>query len=566
MNLPVWRHYSKFYRGSYGILVFSLFLAIVELVLVFPVIYLVGYAFDKVLPAGHFSLLLWIGIGMLGLTLANSAANLWVRYLTLKVTKQAIRDYRDELLNRIFAFSRSFYGEMDSARLHSIIVQDTERVDIMSNALLSQVIPALIVSTGVGLLLLYLNWSLFLILLILTPLLYFVGKRLGKKVRERTRIFHRSFEAFSKGILFVLESMDLTRIQTAEEFELQRQRRQFDEVQMTSGSMAWLQTAYGLLQNTILAVAGVLILIIGGRAVGLKTMSIGNLLSYYVAIGLLRTYLNPAFYMAPHVIAGAQSLENLHRIMHVEDRPPYSGRRRIEFSGGIELESVSFQYNSTPVLQDVDLVLPPHQSVAVVGPNGAGKSTIVYLLLGFYRPQRGRILIDGHSLDELDTTFLRRQIGVVPQQTNIFGGTVWENITYGAGDVSESQVVDAARLATAHEFIQHFPRGYDTLVGDQGMTLSGGQRQRIAIARALLRLPRLLILDEPTNHLDVAAVNELISNLKHLIPIPTILLISHDAKVTQEASCIYRMSEGRILSREDSKTMVQGEGIPARRP
>ena len=565
LNTSMWRHYGKFYRGSYGRLLLTFALSIVQFLLLFPIIYLVRYSFDKILPAKDFRLLLWAGAAILILNLANAGANLWMRYLALKVIKQAIRDYRDELLNRVFAFSRTYYGEVDAARMHSLIVQDTERVDVMSNALLSQIIPALVIGAGVGVMLAYLNWFLFLILLSLGPLLYFIGRAISKKVRQHTQDFRQSFESFSKGILFVLQSLDLTRIQTAEEFEIARQRKLFDEVRVSSGSMSWFQAAYGLAQNTLLSVAGVLILVIGGRAVGLGRMTLGDLLSFYVAMGLMRSYLSPAFYMSPHVTAGSQSLAALYTTLHVEDHPPYSGRRRIQFNGRVQFESVHFQYNAKPVLKNVNLTLAPRESVALIGPNGAGKSTLTYLILGFYRPQTGRVLIDEHPLEELDVTHLRRQIGVVTQQPIIFTGTIWENITYGAPQLSEPQVIESARLATAHEFIESLPLGYNTRVGENGMALSGGQRQRIAIARALLRKPNLLILDEPTNHLDLESVERLTRNLKCLEGAPTILIISHDLKIARQAQRIYFLEDGQITSRAGAgmRSLENGQSVTA---
>jgi ABC-type bacteriocin/lantibiotic exporter with double-glycine peptidase domain len=550
LNVSMWRHYGKFYRGSYGRLFLTFVLSIIQFLLLFPIIYLVRYAFDRILPAGNFRLLLWMGAAVLVLNLANAGTNLWMRYLALKVIKLAIRDYRDELLNRVFAFSRTYYGEVDAARMHSLIVQDTERVDVMSNALVSQVIPALVIGAGVGLVLAYLNWFLFLILLSLGPFLYFIGRSITRKVRKHSQDYRQSFESFSKGILFVLQSLDLTRIQTAEEFEIARQRKLFDEVRVSSGSMSWFQSAYGLVQNTMLSVAGVLILVIGGRAVGLGRMTLGDLLSFYVGLELMRNYMSPAVYMLPHVTAGSQSLAALYKALHVEDPPPYSGRRRIQFKGRVQLESVHFQYNAKPVLRNVNLTLEPEESVALIGPNGAGKSTLTHLILGFYRPQTGHVLIDEYPLEELDVTHLRRQIGVVTQQPIIFSGTIWENITYGALPMSEALVIKSAQLATAHEFIELLPEGYNTLVGENGMALSGGQRQRIAIARALLRKPNLLILDEPTNHMDLESVERLTRNLKCLEGAPTILIISHDFKIARQAQRIYYLEDGQITSKD----------------
>ncbi len=171
--------------------------------------------------------------------------------------------------------------------------------------------------------------------------------------------------------------------------------------------------------------------------------------------------------------------------------------------------------------------------VALVGPNGAGKSTVVQLILGNLRPEAGRIYADGNSYEEIDLVRLRRAIGVVMQEPMLFSGTILENITYGCPDADADEVARAARLSTADSFIQRFPNGYQTVVGEHGFLLSGGERQRIALARAFLRRPKLLILDEHTNHLDAQSVSDLFQNLHELDDAPSIRVISHDATVVR---------------------------------
>ena len=203
--------------------------------------------------------------------------------------------------------------------------------------------------------------------------------------------------------------------------------------------------------------------------------------------------------------------------------------------------------NGLEALKSIDLTVEEGDFFALLGPNGAGKTTIANLILGFYRPQEGRIYMDDQPLNELDVVYLRRFIGTVRQDPIFFPGTIFENITYGNPDIDPHRVNQMADLATAHEFINQLPNGYDTFVGEDGVQLSGGERQKIAIARALLRKPRLLILDEPTIHLDDRTVHKLVNNLMSLKFEPTILLISHDINIVKEAANIYVLHEGRIL-------------------
>jgi ABC-type bacteriocin/lantibiotic exporter with double-glycine peptidase domain len=362
-------------------------------------------------------------------------------------------------------------------------------------------------------------------------------------------------------MLFVLQMMDLTRIQSAEHFETERQRKNFEELRLTSGHMAWLRSAYSLVQNTIVASSGVVIMTVGGGAVATGYMTLGELLSFYTAVALLRTHLNTISSCIPQIIEGNESLATLFSLLDTKDSRPYSGARQIAFSGKITLESVHFQYKDHPVLHDINITIHPGTTVAIVGPNGSGKTTIANLIIGFYRPQKGRLCADDHPFDELDIVHLRCHIGVVMQDLIIFPGTILENITYGCPDVSTQQIVRASELATAHEFIQELSQGYDTFVGEGGVLLSGGQRQRIAIARALLRQPKLLILDEPTNHLDETAVRQLMNNLKKLDTIPTTIIIGHDKEIMREAEHVYLLQEGRIVAGGHPTPLLDGKDL-----
>jgi len=515
--------------------------------LLLPIPLFVRHIFDQTIPSGDYYFLGVAGGVIFLLYFLNGGVSLWTRYVFLKTTKVAIRRFRSNILRKLYNLSRKHYSEADREKLHASLVQDTERVDIMSNALVSQLIPALTISITLAGILLYLSWILFLVALSAVPIFLLASKFVGKRVKRRIHDFHRSFEVFSKGALFVLQMMDLTRIQSAEKYEVKRQEENFEELRVVSGQMAWLRSAYVLIQSTIVAAAGALVLIVGGIAVVKDVITIGNLLSFYAGAVLLRNQLYKISFCIPLIFEGNQSLTTLYNFMQVQDNRPYSGKKRIDFKGAVTLDNVSFQYRDTQVLYQIDLTVHPNRMVALVGPNGAGKSTIVNLILGFYRPQKGRLFAEDCPYDDLDVVHFRRQIGVVTQDPIIFPGTVLENITYGSSEADTDQVVRAAELAIAHEFILRLPEGYDTFVGERGVLLSGGQRQRIAVARALLRRPQLLILDEPTHHLDKAGVHELMGNLKGLEQAPSILIISHDVDIVDAADQFYYLKEGRVV-------------------
>jgi ABC-type bacteriocin/lantibiotic exporter with double-glycine peptidase domain len=309
-------------------------------------------------------------------------------------------------------------------------------------------------------------------------------------------------------------------------------------------------SAYGFVQSTVATAAGGLVLAAGGALVAGGAMTLGALIAFYVVLGLLQGQAGLIFNTVPQVIAGAEALLGLYQLQHEPAGPPYTGGECITLRGEITLQAVAFHYRRQAVLHGVDLALRPGEVTAIVGPNGAGKSTLVNLMLGFYRPQAGALLADGVPYDRLDLPHLRRQIGVVMQEALLFPGTVWDNLTYGFEDAAPETVERAAEWAAASELLRSLPEGYATPVGEHGVLLSGGQRQRLAIARALLREPRLLILDEPTNHLDAATVDTVMGNLRRLPQRPAILLISHDPGVVRGADRVYHLREGRLAPAE----------------
>lgn len=547
MNLPAWRYYSQFYKDAFHLLFWTVAASVGQSAVFFPIAFLVRQIFDVVIPAGNLSLLTIIGITILALYAVNMGLALWTRYVILKITKNAIQRLRLEILHKFYALSRSYYSQADISQLHSIAVQDTLRLDIMSNALVAQAIPALLICTVLSGVLIAINWVLFVVLASVAPLLYISGKTLGKRVKHWVQAYHRKFEGFSKGMLFVLQNMDITRIQGAEEWEILRQNKLLDEERSTSRIMAWLYTAYGLAQQYAIASASVLLLIVGGMQQAAGQITLGEILSFYVTASLMRNYLITLSQAIPQILEGNESLTSLYNLLQIPDTRPYRGQETITFSGAITLKDVTFSYGNRKMLSNINLKIQPQEILAITGSNGVGKTTIIYLILGFYHPQDGQLEADEYPFTTLDIVQLRRQIGVVMQEPGIFAGTIFENITYGAPDVVEEKVIESAKIATAHEFIQQLPEGYQTYVGEGGMLLSGGQRQRMAIARALVRQPKLLILDEPTNHLDQAAVSQLIKNLKSMTDPPAILIISHNQDIVREAKHVYTVKDGCLV-------------------
>ena len=544
LNRAAWLYYAGRYRQQNQSLILTVILCALQFVFVLPTIYLVQHVFDVVIPRGDLRGVFWDGLTIVLCQSAYTVFVLWVRSVTLRTTKIAVGSIRYDLISRLYALSRTFYGDADRGALHNTIVQDTERVDMMSNAIVSRVLPSMLAGVALSVVLIWLNWKLFLVTLLVGPFVITVNRILGRKLKEVTQRFRRSFETFSKGVLFVTESIDLTRGQTAEKVELKRQWKQIEDLRETSGRFAWFDTAYSQTQGNLTLLAGVLVLMAGGIAVAHRSMTIGALLSFFVTLKMLSQYTSQVIDIAPTIVLGHQALLALYQLLSIEAVEPYKGTEKLDFQGEIRLEGVHFRYGKPDVLNGVDLVIRPQRTVALIGANGCGKSTILHLILGFYRPQEGVLYCDGKPYDEIDLLCVRRAIGFVAQNPTFFRGSIRENISYGTPDASLEQIREAAKLALADDFISKLPDGYETHIGDDGVRLSGGQRQRIAIARALLREPKLLVLDEPTNHLDIQGVARLMQNLRKMDSQLALLLVSHDREVVRHADEIYEIENG----------------------
>jgi ATP-binding cassette, subfamily B, bacterial len=552
-----WRYYIKKYRGHSWPIAASAVIAALGFGFVVPSVMLVRVIFDRAIPRADFRLLALSSLGIVGLNLVTGGLSLLVRRIAVRSTKQLICQIRGDLLIKMYSISRRYFSETESSLIHSRIVYDSDRVDQMTSSILADLLPAAVCSAAVSVILAVLNWKLCLAIFFAGPIFVIVNRRLAHRVRLQIQKHHRTFHDFSHGIMFMLRSIDLVRLQNTRDFEVERQTKRMEGLRESSVRTAWLQAVYGVSQQNMTAALLALMLLVGGWALASHAMSMGSLMSFYFCLSLLSSYLKDLLSSAPLIIAGSEALAELHELLVLADVEPYSGTRRIGFQGNISFDQVRFGYRTDDFLKGVNLELPAGSRVALIGPNGSGKTTLLHLLCGFYRPRAGRLLADGHAYDEIDISELREAISVVMQDPILFSGTIVENLIYGTPTATVEDVEWAARMATAHEFIISLPDGYDTIIGEGGTLLSGGQRQRIAIARAILRRPRILLLDEPTNHLDVASVERVTANL-HLLPdAPTIIVVSHDSHVVRNFDAVYEINNGNLVRKADALVETQ---------
>ncbi|HEY5648741.1 MAG TPA: ATP-binding cassette domain-containing protein, partial [Nitrospiria bacterium] len=316
---------------------------------------------------------------------------------------------------------------------------------------------------------------------------------------------------------------------------------------------------------TIITFSGAaLIMWYGGRQVMMDAITPGDLVTFILVGGIM---LGPfgsfaRLFTKLKEVQGATErvFEILDTRPEVADIPEAKEMPRIE--GSVTFQNVHFAYDpAIPVLNDISLRVSPGEMVALVGPSGAGKSTLIHLIHRFYDPSGGTVEIDGVDIKTVRRGTLYAQIGLVPQETILFGGSIRENIRYGRLDASDEEITEAARSANAHDFITEFPKGYETIVGEKGINLSGGQRQRIAIARAILKDPRLLILDEATSSLDNESEAAIQEALDRLMAGRTTFIIAHRLTTIQKAHRIFVLEKGRIVEEGTHDQLIEQGGL-----
>lgn len=483
--------------------------------------------------------------GAVGLAIVAAALAVVSPSLTARVTKPAVSRLRMQLIDAVLAWPPARLHDIGRGRLQAVFSNDLSRVDRLGTILIGEVAPAAISALLLIAFLLHISPMFGTACLGVSAGVFGLIRLLRRLIRPSVQAFREAVDDQARGSLLTLERFDLARASAAEAFERMQRQAEVDRLEIAGMTMQGRVTVVGELHALFNNLALIAFLVAGALVVSLANGAY-DLLTVFLVLMLLRSQLNIIVAGMPEIEQGGLALNRVQQLIDLAQPQAYGGDRQVAFTGSARLEDVSFGYGDEPFLREINLSLAPGECVAICGSNGTGKTTIVSLLLGLLKPGQGRALADDIAYDELDLGGLRAQIGLVPQEALLFTGTVAENIAYGLAQASAAEIAAAAKLAGANDFIVNLPLSYQTLIGEDGAFLSGGQRQRIALARALLRRPRLLMLDEPTNHLDADAVAHLLAVLKTLEDRPAVLLISHSDEVLDMADRVLVLADGKL--------------------
>lgn len=557
-------HYLLPYRRWMVIAILSLVFG-AALGLVFP--WIMQNLVDTVFSKGSLTELNRITALLIATFLVRSFFYYFQVYSLSYVGERIVIDLRTELYTHLQELSLRFYTERRVGELISRLSSDVTLVRTALTNNVATVLSQSITFIGSLVLMLVLNWRLTLFILALAPLVAISGVFFGARLRKLSTEVQDRLADSTAMAEEALGGVRVVKAFTREPYEINRYQNALNTMFQAVMRMTVLRSAFGPLITFLAFSSLAAILWFGGREVLASRLSGGSLIAFLV-YGINIASSVGAFtslYTQLQEAAGASQ-----RIFELLDEPnevaDSTGAVRLsEISGQIRFENVSFAYpGAGHVLHDIDLEIPPGQVLALVGPSGAGKSTLFNLIPRFYDPSQGEIRIDGHDLRHVSLTSLRGQIGLVPQETQLFSGTVRENLRYGRLEASDAELVEAACFANAEEFIERLPEGYDTLVGERGVKLSGGQRQRIAIARAILKNPRILLLDEATSSLDSESEGLVQEALERLMQGRTTVIIAHRLSTIHKADTIAVLDEGRLVELGSHADLLLLDGLYAR--
>ena len=475
------------------------------------------------------------------------------------IGNRVLTDVRHDVYSHLQSLSLSFHNKAKTGDLVLRLTADVNMLkEIGVNAALPMLINFLVLFSMVGIMM-WMNWKLALLAFSCLPIFWLLTIRFGRRIRETSRRNRRRQGGMAATVAESISAIKIVQALSLESAFTEAFSRQNQKSLDSDMKAAKLSAKLARTVEVLTACATALVLFYGGRLALGGQLTLGELI---VFLAYLKKAFKPMQEHARYIArlskadaAGERVLDLLGRHPDVRDLP--NAVQAPEFTGDVTFEKVSFAYEpGHPVLNAVNFHVPAGHRIAIVGPSGVGKSTLASLILRLYDPTEGCVKIDGRDVRDYTLKSLRSQISIVLQDSILFATTVWENIAYGAAESSPEQIVEAAMLANADSFIRAMPQGYDTIVGERGVTLSNGQRQRIAIARAAIRPAPILILDEPTIGLDEENERAVIEALERLSERRTSFLITHDLHLASRCHSIVYLDAGFALERGSHEELM----------
>ncbi len=504
----------------------------------------------------------WGGL-QLTMVIINLPANTIHVKLLAGVIRHAETKLRRALVQRLQQLSMGVHDDMHSGTMHSKVLRDVEAIQQLSHQLINTVL------SGLALIIIALVTTLSheprvtLLFIVNVPVSVALMRVFRRKMRKENRQLRGEIEEMSSRVSEMMDMLPVTRAHGAEDVEVERVGNQIEKVKESGIRVDVLNAVFGACMWVVLQVSQLTCLAFTGYLAYNGKIRLGDVVMYQGFFQMLLQAVNHMLGILPRITAGFESIRSLGEVLECPDLEENEGKKQVaHVDGGFEFQDVSFEYpnaNERSVV-DFNLNVRPGECVALVGESGAGKSTIINLIIGFRRPTHGRILLDGLDMEALDLRTYRRHIAVVPQETILFSGSVRENITYGMEDVSDEAILRAVDIANLRDVVESLPEKLETVIGESGCKLSGGQRQRLAIARAIIRDPRVILLDEATSSLDVVSEAAVQKAINQAIQGRTTFIVAHRLSTIRQADRIVVMKNGRCIERGTHDELIEAGG------
>ena len=459
-------------------------------------------------------------------------------------------EIRKKVYTHLQNLNLGYFETAKTGDLSYRLTEDIDRIGEVVNKFFHQFIPCVLQLIVVMGYMIYLNWQLTLGALIIAPLMAILIAWFGEKLLSYSRDSQNRISDLSALLTEVFSGIRLIKAFVAEEYEISRFAEEAEQNRRAKYLSERIKALQFVVVGFLEAMSVILLFFIGGWQINQGNLTGTEFISYIAGVALLIDPIAITTANYGDFKQGEASSDRIFELLAIEstvvEKPGAIELPHV--TGKVEYRNINFAYNSeTSILQSMNLLALPGEAIALVGASGAGKTTLVNLLPRFYDPQAGQILIDGIDIQDVTLNTLRRQIGIVPQETILFSGTIAQNIAFGQSYYELKDVEKAAQIANAHQFISEFPDGYQTWVGERGVNLSGGQKQRIAIARAVLLDPRILILDEATSALDSESEALVQEALERLMRDRTVFIIAHRLATVRKADRILVLEKGRVM-------------------
>lgn len=513
------------------------------------------------------AILQFAAFAVVAIAIMGAISSYTEKYLTTSVGQRVMHDLRHTLYHHIQRLSLSYYEQQKTGDLIVRITNDIDAVqDLVSSALLGIVIDVLTLA-GMLAVMFYLDWDFTLIALSVAPVLFLVVYSFTHRIKKAARAVKKKESEIASVVQESLTSMRVIKAFAREDYEEQKlDKESLESVEMALKARS-IKAKLAPLVDIIVAAGTCLVLWYGTQLVLTNELTAGALLVFILYLGKMYKPMRDLSKMTDTLSKAAVGFERIREVLETESqvRDLPGARVAPRFKGEIEFAHVRFGYTpAREVFSDLNVQVQPGQFVALVGPTGSGKSTLIGLVARFYDPISGQVKIDSQDIRNFTLKSLRQQISFVLQETLLFHAPVWQNIAYGKPEATRDEIIRAAKLANAHEFIERMPQGYDTVIGERGETLSGGQRQRIAIARAIIRDTPILLLDEPSTGLDAASEELVFEALGRLMKNKTAIVIAHRLATVRQADCIHVVADGAISESGTHRELLARGGLYSR--